>query len=421
MLKSFKLSFLNIILRGFSLISKLFFLIYAGKKLALVDMGVYGLVNTTISVIITILGFEFYAFSNREMLARTNSEHPVILRDQLVFYSIMYLTILPFTILIFLTKILPWSLFFWLLILVFLEHLTQELSRIMNTLFRPLLSNTLFFLRSSAWCLPLIFFWYRGENWIRLPHILFAWTIGGIISGLIFLFELRHLDWSKCFKSKIDYKWIRSGMLAAMPFMISALSYRIIELADRYIIHFLLNDESVGIYSFYATIANVIPAIVGASLSSIYVPKIVHAYQVGNFDEYHIFYKKLNYGTIALILLASPFIYEICLKLIPYIGKTEYMVGLPTFIVLLFSTIISAVSQLPGIALYAQKKDLALLYSTLIGCVANVLLNIILIPKFGIIGAAWATAVSYGLMGLYQLYATFKSSPIGNPFIRVRG
>ena len=97
------------------------------------------------------------------------------------------------------------------------------------------------------------------------------------------------------------------------------------------------------------------------------------------------------------------------------------MVGLPTFIVLLFSTIISAVSQLPGIALYAQKKDLALLYSTLIGCVANVLLNIILIPKFGIIGAAWATAVSYGLMGLYQLYATFKSSPIGNPFIRVRG
>lgn len=420
MLKPFQISFFNIILRGFSLISKLLFLIYAGKKLALVEMGVYGLVNTTISVIITVLGFEFYAFSNREMLARPNTDHTVILRDQFVFYCIMYLTILPFTIFIFLAKILPWSLTFWLFGLVFLEHLAQELSRIMNTLFRPLLSNALFFLRNSGWCLPLIFFWYRGSNWITLQHILFAWTIGVFISLIIFLIELRHLDWSKWFKSNIDYKWIKSGMLVAAPFMISALSYRIIELADRYIIHFLVNDESVGIYSFYATIANVIPAIVGASLSSIYVPKIVHAYQVGNFTDYHIFYKKLNYGTLALISVASPFIYVICLKLIPYIGKTEYIKGLPTFIVLLFSTIISAFAQLPGIALYAQKKDLALLFSTLIGGGANVVLNIILIPKYGIMGAAWATAISYGLMGLYQLYATWKSSPMANPYLRVR-
>ena len=43
--------------------------------------------------------------------------------------------------------------------------------------------------------------------------------------------------------------------------------------------------------------------------------------------------------------------------------------------------------------------------------VFNILLNIILIPKFGIIGAAWAAFFSYGLdFGFYWYYYNIKSN-----------
>ena len=53
-------------------------------------------------------------------------------------------------------------------------------------------------------------------------------------------------------------------------------------------------------------------------------------------------------------------------------------------------------------------------YSPLLGCILNILLNLLWIPKFGIIGAAWASVFSYGFMlmfaGIY-CYKRFELSP----------
>jgi len=41
-------------------------------------------------------------------------------------------------------------------------------------------------------------------------------------------------------------------------------------------------------------------------------------------------------------------------------------------------------------------------YRTLFGAVVNIVLNLIMIPKFGVLGAAWATVISYAAAGLFS-------------------
>ena len=56
------------------------------------------------------------------------------------------------------------------------------------------------------------------------------------------------------------------------------------------------------------------------------------------------------------------------------------------------------VIQLPGI--YAKEITAWISIFRAIGAISNISLNIILIPHYGVLGSAWATAISFALMSL---------------------
>ena len=76
----------------------------------------------------------------------------------------------------------------------------------------------------------------------------------------------------------------------------------------------------------------------------------------------------------------------------------------------------------------AMNRERSILYRALLGAITNVLLNYLLIPTYGVIGAAYATLISYALMAvLYDLFDpagrqsfVLKVSSVGRPFVRIR-
>ena len=394
----------NAVLRIATMASKLLLVVYIGRYLTVSDMAVYGLVTTSVSMAVTLLGLEFYAFSTREILAATPSGRAVMLRDQLAFYAVGYLLLLPLGLPLFYTGVLPWSLAWAFYALAILEHLAQEVARLFNTLFRPVLSTVLFFVRSAAWGYAVIAVGLLQPSWNTVGHVLAAWIVGVGLSLLMAARELWRLDWSQARRARVDWAWVRRGLLIAAPFMVSALSYRVIELANRYIIHFMLTDIDVGVYSFYGGLANMIPAVVGAGITAILVPRIIDAWQAGRLDDYRHYFKTMSISATATSLAAVPAGFVAIMWLQTFTGKPEYAAHLQTCFVLLLSTAVGVIAQLPGVSLYARKEDMALLVAVVIGAVVNVVLNVVLIPGLGILGAAWATTLSYAAMGAYQLY-----------------
>ena len=62
--------------------------------------------------------------------------------------------------------------------------------------------------------------------------------------------------------------------------------------------------------------------------------------------------------------------------------------------------------QLPGI--YAKEKTKWIPVFRAIGAMTNIVLNIFLIPKYGVIGSAWATAISFFIMSLSVFIKLFN-------------
>ena len=72
------------------------------------------------------------------------------------------------------------------------------------------------------------------------------------------------------------------------------------------------------------------------------------------------------------------------------------------------------VVQLPGV--YAKNKTKWIPWFRFVGASSNVLLNIILIPNYGVVGSACATAIAYFLMSLAIFLYTRRFYPINYNF-----
>jgi O-antigen/teichoic acid export membrane protein len=398
----------NLLLRGITLAAKLLFLLLAARYLAVEEMAVYGLMATTVGIAVTLAGLEFYAFSIREILVCPVGEQTVRMRDQLIFHATAYALLLPLALPVFAARILPWSLLGWFVLLAIGEHISQEITRLLNALFRPLLSTWLFFVRSSAWALVIAVLWLWRPRAVTVTGIFAAWSIGILVSLALAAVTFAGMDWRLTRARPVNWGWIRRGLLVAAPFMVSAVSYRVTELADRYILHFLMDDRAVGVYSFYGTVANALPALLSATLSAMLVPRVIQAWHAGDLARYRSSLRALTFGTLGMVALTVPLVFGAVAMLQSYLMRPEYLAGLPTFAVLLLSTAVAAAAQLPGVVLYARRADVTLLLAVLLGAVTNTALNFLLIPRLGMIGAAWATALAYAAMGLFQLYHVMR-------------
>lgn len=90
-------------------------------------------------------------------------------------------------------------------------------------------------------------------------------------------------------------------------------------------------------------------------------------------------------------------------RIILFIFGSEYMAGAPAFKILIWNTIIFFTSSALINVLYAHKKQRAVMNIFFIGAFVNVILNILIIPTYGIEGAA-LTTIAAELMVLIGIY-----------------
>lgn len=112
-------------------------------------------------------------------------------------------------------------------------------------------------------------------------------------------------------------------------------------------------------------------------------------------------------AVVALVIgtyLAAPWMVGI-------LGGTEFLPSIPVLRVLIIASIFSYMGHLVGFTLISEGGQKEMLKLGAIALVFNLILNIMLIPRFGIMAAAWVTvmteAVDCGLMGWF-LYRRIK-------------
>jgi O-antigen/teichoic acid export membrane protein len=383
----------NLLLQTVTLVSKALLLFVLARYLTPAELGVFGLLVVTLNLAMYVVGLDFYAFSTRELLRRERSGVPRILRDQLAFHGLTYLLVFPLLVLVFVWRVLPWDLAFHFFLLLLLDHLAQELERVLITLQRPVHAAVLFFLRGGVWVYFVIALLAREPALRTVRTVTMGWLIGVAVSLLVGGYWLRDLPWAAT-RGPIDWRWVRRGMTVCLPFLGATLALRGVFSVDRYSLQAFWGAEAVGVYTFYASIRNAIQSLLDMGVLAVLRPRIISAYQGGHAAEYRSLMVSLTaamVGTaLALCLVAAIGVYP----LLAFVSNPIYAEHLRAYWIMLGVTLVAALGDVPHLGLYAGERDRDIIVSSLCGLVVAVALNILLVPRFGLGGAALATLIA---------------------------
>jgi O-antigen/teichoic acid export membrane protein len=394
----------NLGLQGLNLLGKAMLLFVLARYLTVAEVGLFGLTFTTLSLSLVGVGLGLRLYVVREMLRAGPDEVPRLFRDQMVLHGLCYLGILPALLAVFARGVLPWSVAGWFYLLLLLEHLNEELYQVLIVLLRTTQATAVLFLRHGAWAYALLILLLLEPAWGTLAFVLGCWVCGEVLASLCAFFWLRDLPWRRALHAPVDWPGLRQGLRTAFPLFSALLAASSMNLADRYALEAFRGPEQLGVYTFYTNVRTAILSFLEIGVFNLFEPRIVVAYQKGRDEEAGRLMRRLLAGLMALGAVLVGLALLLIHPVVRLIGKPVYGEHLVTFALVLGLTVVHALMNLPLLVLYARRADGQRLLVCLAGLAAAVCLNCLLVPLFGLNGAALATLGAFSLVVLASLW-----------------
>jgi O-antigen/teichoic acid export membrane protein len=236
----------------------------------------------------------------------------------------------------------------------------------------------------------------------------FSFGLNGVIAGLIIgnfvgaifgLLKLSGTTFSFVFSKDLLIKMLKFSF----PLVFASLAVWSSQYIDRIMINYFLGTDQLGIYSMGFRVASII-ALTTIGIQSAITPLIYDNYQ----DE------KSKESLAIIFRLYFIFAVFICMILFIFIDNLmnifatgEFFSAKDVVFFLAPSILLSNIFLFfPGIAIV--KKTYLILTINVIGALSNLILNLILIKKYGITGAAYATLISSAIAGsMYVLLSQY--------------
>ena len=245
---------------------------------------------------------------------------------------------------------------------------------------------------------------------------IFIWKLGSIsvfLAGFgssLITFLLLIPDFIKSYQFKIERSLLRGLMKFGLPFVPSGLASIVTQVIDRPILMALTNASTVGVYQ-----ANYKLGI----FMMLFVSMFQYAWQPFYLKQSlkenakELFSKVFTYFTLfssAIFIVLTLFIEDIVrIKIFGFylIGK-NFWGGLYIVPVVLLAYVFNGfyINFLAGIQI--QKKTQYMPLVSGLGAIVNVVSNFLLIPLWGMLGAAYATLLAYLSMAISQYFLSQK-------------
>jgi O-antigen/teichoic acid export membrane protein len=177
------------------------------------------------------------------------------------------------------------------------------------------------------------------------------------------------------------------------PLLFAGIAASIYKRIDQLIIGGILDTGNLGIYAAAVTIAEA-PYFISTAISNSVYPAVIYSKK---FSE-SLYLKRLQLLYVFVVWLSmfiSIFIFIFSKNIILLLYGEKYLASAEVLKVYVWSGIFIFLRSAGNRYLLAENMQKELLISTVVGALVNVVLNIIFIPKLGILGAAYATLVSY--------------------------
>ena len=242
----------------------------------------------------------------------------------------------------------------------------------------------------NAFCaiLALLLMYLNTEN--RIFWRIFAYVLVYIAFICVTLLETR--------KGRTKREYWKYAITYSLPLVFHGLSLVVLSSSDRIMITSLVGAAQSGIYSLVYNLGLIATA-VATSLEGIWLPWFITKLKK---EEIYKINDKVTYLieniTVVVIgvMLVSPEILQI-------MASKPYWVGKPIIFPIVLASYITFLYDLAVNVEYQYKATKVIASNTIMAALINIGLNIVLIPTFGAIAAAYTTVIAYLFSLIFHL------------------
>jgi len=179
------------------------------------------------------------------------------------------------------------------------------------------------------------------------------------------------------------------------PLLLSGLAIMVYVRIDQIMLGQMLGDEAVGIYSAATRISEIwyfIPVMVVASA----FPAILETKKGSEI----LYYKRMQSLYDLMVLIAVVVALPITLfsnQIMTLIFGDSYVLSGHVLAIHVWGAVFVFLGVASSNWFITEGRQILLFYKAALGAFSNVVLNLILIPNYGVLGASWATLISYAL------------------------
>jgi len=226
---------------------------------------------------------------------------------------------------------------------------------------------------------------------LNILGAIFAYIIASLI--LFFIIYQKSYKFLKITKIKNNYKNLKKIIRFGVKAYSSNLFLYINLYSDLFLIYFFLGATSTGIYSIASTLARQF------SFLPVSINQIILPYSANNSREKN---DKILSSSIILLLIfylvIIPIIYIFGRSIIIFIFGEDFSASIYPLRILLLSMIPLGLWMIFSGQIYGLNLPGKNTLSSGLAAIVNIVANIVLIPRFGIIAAAYSSVASYTIM-----------------------
>jgi O-antigen/teichoic acid export membrane protein len=199
---------------------------------------------------------------------------------------------------------------------------------------------------------------------------------------------------------KPDWALARKLLVYGLPLAPNAIGWTAILFADRLLLGWLSGTDAVGLYGVAMRFASIIllwNQIFYMAWQYVALSEMTNVDKKSFNARILLGYTALTVVLVVALSAAMPFLY-------PALVGAAFHGGAFIIPILASSAVFHGISSFLGLNYIITKKTERALWTTLMGVGSNIAVCLLLIPRWGINGAAWGMLAAYALMSLARLW-----------------
>ncbi len=290
------------------------------------------------------------------------------------------------------------------IVILGLELINSELIRFFISIKNIYIKNYALFLQKFFVSISLISLFFL--DLLFLKNFLLLYIAGQI---MVFLYFLKNIDIKNFINAPLMIDVIRKGYLISLPLFPIGLMSLALNYTDTFMIAKMIDYESAAKYGLVSQIVFIIFMLIEASIILTLFPYATEAYNVGDYKTKNDFILKMYFYSILMSIIIYIILMLNITWFLNFLNLDNKYVDTPLYLLMmgifpLFQSIYSVSSHNIQILRVIKIQ----LYLSVFVIFINIFLNFIFIKIFGIIGAIYASTISYIILSMSFFIVSLK-------------